>query len=116
MKFRAGPSAGGGCGMKLKKMFRPKTMNMSPSNERAMIVASFIQFFLWFFGLVETSGFIEHPLHSQSISRSHRTLRRARPARLLLKLHEACRASARENACPDSSRSEERRVGKEGRS
>ena len=42
--------------------------------------------------------------HSQSISRSHRTLRRARPARLLVKVHEQCRASARENACPDSSR------------
>ena len=49
-------------------------------------------------------AFIEHRLHFQSVSRSNRTLRRARPARLLLKLHEECRASARENACPDSSR------------
>ena len=30
--------------MKLKKMFRPKTMNMSPSNERTMMVAIFIQY------------------------------------------------------------------------
>ena len=46
--------------------------------------------------------------HSQSISRSHRTLRRAlrraRPTRLLVKFHEECRASARENSCPDRSR------------
>jgi len=30
--------------LKLKKMFRPKTVNMSPSNERTMIVAIFIQY------------------------------------------------------------------------
>ena len=42
--------------------------------------------------------------HSQSIPRSHRTLRRARPTRLLVKFHEECRASARENSCPDRSR------------
>ena len=42
--------------------------------------------------------------HSQSISRSHRTLRWARPTTLLVKFHEECRASARENSCPDRSR------------
>src|SRR6266403_4369577 len=42
MKSRAGPSGGGGIGMKCKNMFEPNTTKMSPSKLRAMIVAIFI--------------------------------------------------------------------------
>src|SRR2546425_8083108 len=42
MKSRAGPSGGGGVGMKCKNMFKPNTTKMSPSKLRAMMVAIFI--------------------------------------------------------------------------
>src|SRR5262249_13964151 len=49
MKSRAGPSGGGGMGMKCRNMFEPKTTKITPSRLRAMIVAIFIVFFLFFF-------------------------------------------------------------------
>jgi hypothetical protein len=39
MKSRAGPSGGGGIGMKCKNMFEPNTTKISPSTLRAMMVA-----------------------------------------------------------------------------
>src|SRR5437867_4751569 len=42
MNSRAGPSGGGGMGMKLRNMFKPNVTKISPSRLRAMIVAIFI--------------------------------------------------------------------------
>src|SRR6185436_11404638 len=42
MNSRAGPSGGGGVGMKCRNMFEPNTTKISPSKLRAMIVAIFI--------------------------------------------------------------------------
>src|SRR6266404_6805898 len=47
---RAGPSGGGGMGMKLRNMFKPKVTKISPSKTREMMVAVFILLFsvFWF--------------------------------------------------------------------
>src|SRR5579862_6119890 len=42
MKSRAGPSGGGGIGMKCRNMFEPNTTKISPSRLRAITVAIFI--------------------------------------------------------------------------
>src|ERR1700691_6079809 len=47
MKSRAGPSGGGGIGMKCKNMFEPNTTKISPSRLRAIIVAIFIRILLF---------------------------------------------------------------------
>src|SRR5258708_40301288 len=45
MNSRAGPSGGGGIGMKCRNMFEPNTTKISPSRLRAIIVANFIMNF-----------------------------------------------------------------------
>jgi hypothetical protein len=42
MKSRAGPSGGGGMGMKCRNIFAPNTMKIIPSRLRVMIVPIFI--------------------------------------------------------------------------
>src|SRR5260221_7318410 len=42
LKSPAGVAGNGGMGMKWKKMFEPKTTNMSPNRTRAMMVTTFM--------------------------------------------------------------------------
>src|SRR2546427_11059512 len=55
MNSRAGPSGGGGIGMKCRNMFEPNTTKISPSRLRAIIVAIFIRVFLFWYVSGENS-------------------------------------------------------------
>src|SRR5882757_7922513 len=62
---RAGPSGGGGMGMKLRNMFKPNVTKISPSTTREMIVAIFIinfSFFLFVSGENSKSRDIQNDL------------------------------------------------------
>src|SRR5258705_13373384 len=52
---RAGPSGGGGMGMKLRNMFKPNVTKISPSRTREMMVATFILIFPFSFVSGENS-------------------------------------------------------------
>src|SRR5580658_8448952 len=51
MKSRAGPSGGGGIGMKCRNMFEPNTPKINPSRLRAIIVAILIRIILLCFSV-----------------------------------------------------------------